>query len=196
MFPKKSYDFYSFVYFLGGDTQYFEDNIINFKLTQSAFDLAVLAAFKAVALILISTTLETYSYRLIDSPFNRELRRPVILLHIAIKVIPFGCLVFSIVKGALVLNAVLNDPEYDPMPAPIYAVCISFLCLTAIEFAFALWSGHAMRKLQQVRILHQFNDMGQELDSNGRVIQKTPSLLKLFSLAKEVSFYDGEVTIM
>ncbi|KAK7506015.1 hypothetical protein BaRGS_00002737 [Batillaria attramentaria] len=169
----------------GGDTQYFEQNIEAYKFTHSVFDIAMVAILKTVSLVVISAALEEASYKMLDSPFDRDLQAKAFWLHVAIKLVPFSALVLSVVKGALVLNALLNDSDYERMHAPYNALCISFTCLTAIELAFSLWSGRAMRQLQMVRILHQFNERGQELDKDGRAVHKKPGLLKLFSLARE-----------
>ena len=179
---------FAFVCFLivGGDTKYFEKNIMEFNFTESVFDIAMLAIVKTVAQLIVMASLEESSSKLIESPFDHVLQKQVLWLHIAVKLIPFSCLTFGIVKDALVLNSLLNDSHYEVMSATYNAVCISFVCLTFLELVLGLWSGHAMRRLQLVRILHQFNEMGQELNSDGRVIQKKPGLLKLFSLAKEV----------
>ena len=146
----------------------------------------MMAVLKMVTVVIVSASLEESSYRLIGSPFDHALRTQAFWLHIGIKLLPFSCLVFSIVKGALVLNSLLNDSDYAVMNATYNAVCISFVCLTFAEFGLGLWSVRAMRKLQMVRILHQFNERDQELNKDGRVIRKSPGVLKLFSLAKEV----------
>lgn len=159
---------------------------MEFKFTGSVFDIAILAILKTVILVIVTASLEESCKKLIEDPFERVLQKQAFRLHIAIKLIPFLCLAFSIVKGAFVLNSLLNDSHYEVMSATYNAVCISFLCLNFVEFVMGLWSGRVMRRLQLVRILHQFNEMGQELNKDGRVIQKNPGLLKLFSLAKEV----------
>ncbi|KAL8604642.1 hypothetical protein ACOMHN_013422 [Nucella lapillus] len=168
----------------GGDTEYFEENIVHFKLTHSTFDIAVLALVKVLVLIPFTAALEEAAYKLIDFPFDRGFVRRATLLHTALRLIPFSCLAFGIVKGALVLYNIIHDPDYEKMSATYYAECVSFVVLTAVELVLGLWSGRAMRGLQSVRILHQYNESGQELNKDGRVIRKSPGILKLFSLAK------------
>lgn len=173
--------------FAGGDTKYFEDNIVHFQFTQSVFDIAILAIAKTVILIIISAAMEETSFKLLDTPFDSELEKRAVQLHVAIKVVPLACLAFGIVKGALILNALLSVSGYKAMHATYDAACIAFICFSLLELLIALFSGHAMRKLQLLRVLHQFNSTGQELDENGHAIHKNPGLLKLLSLAKGVS---------
>ncbi|XP_076434803.1 uncharacterized protein LOC143274764 [Babylonia areolata] len=169
----------------GGDTDYFEHNITHFTFTHSVFDIAAVAVVKAVALIVISAILEEAAYKLIDSPYDRVIERQAVWLHVAIRLLPFCSLVFSVVKGAMVLYSLIHDADYQAMSATYNAVCVSFVVLTALELGLGLWSGRAMRRLQVVRVRHQFNEQGQELKADGRVIRKSPGILKLFSLAKE-----------
>ncbi|XP_025089560.1 ABC transporter B family member 1-like isoform X2 [Pomacea canaliculata] len=174
----------------GGDTKYFEDNIVHFQFTQSVFDIAILAIAKTVILIIISAAMEETSFKLLDTPFDSELEKRAVQLHVAIKVVPLACLAFGIVKGALILNALLSVSGYKAMHATYDAACIAFICFSLLELLIALFSGHAMRKLQLLRVLHQFNSTGQELDENGHAIHKNPGLLKLLSLAK------GEIPLL
>ncbi|KAK7087419.1 uncharacterized protein [Littorina saxatilis] len=169
----------------GGDSEYFEKNIVEFKFMHSVFDLAMLAILKTVLLVVVSSALEESAHKMVDNPFEIALENQVFWLHVGMKLITFSCLVASVVKVGLVLNCLLNVADYEVMSATYNAACISFVTFTFIEFALCLWSNRAMRKLQLIRIQHPFNDMGQELDKDGRVMKKSPGILKVFSLAKD-----------
>lgn len=83
----------------------------------------------------------------------------------------------------MLLTTVLNIAG---MHVTYYTLTISCVCFGLLELAMALYSGRAMRKLMVIRILHRINQHNQEVDAEGKVMQRSASLQRLFTLAREV----------
>ncbi|XP_048730386.2 ABC transporter B family member 1-like [Ostrea edulis] len=168
----------------GGHSKYFVDNIVDFHFKESVFDLALLTALKTVVIVTVLPILENKAYEQIDSPYNNGLRTQCIILHSVLKLTFLGSLAFSVVKGGLVLNCILNDEQYEKMHVTYNVLVISSVSFSVLESLLSLFSGHAMRRLKIVRILHRFNDKGQEVDKEGKPIKKQVDIKRLVMLAK------------
>jgi hypothetical protein len=173
----------------GGHSKYFVDNIIDFHFKESVFDLALLAALKTVVIVTVLPILENKSYEQIDSPYKNGLHTQCMILHSVLKLTFLGSLAFSVVKGGLILNSILNDKQYERMHATYNALVISSVCFSILQSLLSLFSGNAMRRLKIMRILHRFNDKGQEVDKEGKPIKKKVDIKRLVMLAKPVSSY-------
>lgn len=168
----------------GGNTDYFVDNITDFHLTQSVFDLALIGAVKMVFYVALLSLLESLSFKQIDHPYNDGLTKKSKLIHISLVVFSFLVFVFTVTKGGLVLYKLLNDSSYSKMHAEYNALVISTICFNLIELIMSFLSFSAMRRLKVIRILHRYNDRGVEVDEEGKVIQKKASIKRLVLLAK------------
>ncbi|KAK3084195.1 hypothetical protein FSP39_009850 [Pinctada imbricata] len=168
----------------GGNTDYFVDNITNFHLKESVFDLAIMASLKIVSIVTILPILENTSYRQLDEPYNRDLGRRNTLLHILLKFFFLVFLAYSATKGGLILYAIINDSNYERMHAEYNALVISAVSFSIIQFLMTLFSGRSMRRLKVIRILHRYNDAGEEIDKDGKPIKEAVNLKRLAKLAK------------
>lgn len=173
-------------FFSGGLSQYFIDNIVHFHFLESVFDLALLATVKTILVFTLLGFLEHASMDQIERPYNRSLSTKKNTLHAIYIIFLLLCMAFAITKGGLILNALLNDPKYPGMHLTFNILTISAAVFSIIEFLLALASFAFMRRLKLGRIKHMYNDNGQEVDEEGKVIKKGTSLRRLATLAKEV----------
>lgn len=168
----------------GGHSKYFVDNITNFHFKESVFDLALLAGFKTVIVVIFLPLLENKSYEQIDNPYNRSLETKCVIIDTFLKVLFLGSLAFTITKGGIILHCILNDDNCVTMHVTYNALVISSVSFSLLEFLLSLFSGRSMRRLKIVRILHRFNDKGQEIDKEGKPIKKKVDIKRLVKLAK------------
>nr|CAI99870.2 putative ATP-binding cassette, sub-family B, member 10 [Brachidontes pharaonis] len=168
----------------GGNTDYFTDNIKDFHLTESVFDLALLSAGKMIFFVGFLSLLETYSYRQIEKPYDNSLNQKTKIIHILLVVVSFFTFGYTVTKGGLVLNKFLNDSSYSKIHSKYNGLVISAVCFSFIEFIAPLLSFGAMRRLKVIGILHRYNDNGVEVDKEGKVIQKKVNIKRLIVLAK------------
>ncbi|XP_063448841.1 ABC transporter B family member 1-like [Mytilus trossulus] len=168
----------------GGNTKYFTDNITDFHLTESVFDLALVAAGKMIFYVTVLAFLETYSFRQIDKPYDFALLQKIKVLHVTLIVFSLLVFGFTVTKGGFVLYKFINDSSYSKMHAEYNALVISAVCFSLIEFIASVFSFGAMRTLKVIRITRRFNDQGVEIDKEGKTIPKKVSLQRLFLLAK------------
>lgn len=174
-------------FFSGGNTDYFVDNITHFHLTESVFDLVLLATVKIIFYFVFISLLETNSFRQIENPYDPRLTQKIKIFHVFVVLFSFLVFGFTVTKGGLVLNKILNDSSYSKMHAEYNALVISAVCFNFLELITSFLSFGAMRRLKVIRILHRFNDSGKEVDEDGKVIQKKASIKRLVILAKPVS---------
>lgn len=104
----------------GNDNNYFVDNIIHFHLTQSVFDLVLMSATKLISMVLLYTYLEDATMQVQEFPFERATVRRKAATHLAIYVLSLVYFAYPVVKGGLVLNALLNDTSYPGNQCFIY----------------------------------------------------------------------------
>ncbi|XP_061197341.1 uncharacterized protein LOC133205527 [Saccostrea echinata] len=168
----------------GGHTKYFVDNITDFHFTESVFDLALLAGLKTAVIVTVLPILENKSYEQIHSPYDRSLQTLCFILKTALKLLFLVSLIFSSVKGGMVLNCILNGEHYVTMHVTYNVLVISSVSFSVLEFILSLFSDRAMRRLKIVRILHRFNDKGQEIDKEGKPVKKKVDIKRLLLLAK------------
>ncbi|XP_062594585.1 uncharacterized protein LOC134260056 [Saccostrea cucullata] len=168
----------------GGHTKYFVDNITDFHFTESVFDLALLVGLKTVIIVTVLPILENKSYEQIHSPYDRSLHTLCFGLKTALKLFFLVSLIFTLVKGGMILNCILNDGHYVTMHVTYNVLVISSVSFSVLEFILSLFSDRAMRRLKIVRILHRYNDKGQEIDKEGKPVKKKVDIKRLVLLAK------------
>lgn len=162
------------------------DNILHFHFKESVFDLALMTSVKVILSFLIYWKLEEHTLKLIDRPYEVTHRRNVRLLHTAALLVAVLFLAYCVTKGGIILNSFLNDPAFVPLHPTYYGLVISAPCFSLIELVLALLSFIAMRRLRLQRILHRYNDEGEELDEEGKPKKKSASMMRLVKLAKSV----------
>ena len=181
-----------FFFFSGGNSDYFVDNITDFHFKESVFDLALASAAKVILHAPLISYLESVAYSQIQDPFNKNLNIKKHILHLIHILFSMAVLAYSTTKGALILNAYLNDANYNVMHPSYNALVISAIAFTLIEIGLFLFSYRAMRRLKVIRVLHLYNDDGQEVDKEGNLIKKKVDIKRLVTLAKPVSSDDRQ----
>ncbi|XP_067662747.1 uncharacterized protein [Haliotis asinina] len=171
----------------GGNSRYFLDSIVQFHLTESVFDLAVMGTCKATVLVSFYHCLEDTLFKNIQHQLQQQFKRNARVFHALVVFLSFGFLSFSVTKGGFVLYSLLKDDSYPGMHPTYYALVISAGCFSLLEFFMSLWSFVALRKLESIRIIHRVNEKGEELDEEGKPIEKDVDVMRLISLAKPES---------
>ncbi|XP_046337858.2 ABC transporter B family member 1-like [Haliotis rufescens] len=171
----------------GGNSLYFVDSIVQFHLTESVFDLAVLGACKATVIVSFYHCLEETMLKNIQHPLQRSFKRNARVFHTSVVFLSFAFLAFSATKGGLVLYSILQDPSYPGMHSTYYALVVSAACFSLLEFFMCLWSFVALRKLESIRVIHRVNAKGEELDEEGKPVEKDVDIIRLITLAKPES---------
>ena len=171
----------------GGDNEYLEDNVMQFKIKDSVFDLAAIAFVKCSILFFSYHWLEKLSMKQIDYPYDRKLASRKCWCHFLAIFLSLGSLAYSITKGVLIYK-VRSQKEHKLHPT-YFALVISAVAFSFLETVFALSSFVAMRRLKLLRILHTPNDT--EAKRKPQV-----NLGRLMTLAKPVSVLVDFVNIL
>lgn len=170
----------------GGNTTYFVDNILRFHFVESSFDLALLGAAKIIPLFVLYTSLEDAAFKEIDHPFDAGNIRTKRILHCVVSGLSLVVFGYTVVKGALILHAVLGDPGYT-MRLTYYILAVSAVAFSLIELLLSLLSYRYMRRLKVYRVQHWLNDSGHEVDNDGKPLPKKVNLRRLILLIKPES---------
>ncbi|KAK3587257.1 hypothetical protein CHS0354_034401 [Potamilus streckersoni] len=168
----------------GGNSNYFVDHVSYFHLKDSVFDLAIMAAVKVVTFAPMTSYLENVCTEQIEKSRNRSLKTISKTLHFVLILLSLGYLAFSSTKGGLILDSILNDTDYKVMHPTYNALVISAASFSLIECGMFLWSFQAMKRLKVIRILHLYNEKGQEVREDGKPLKKKVDILRLIKLAK------------
>ncbi|KAL4224048.1 hypothetical protein ACF0H5_017505 [Mactra antiquata] len=168
----------------GGDSDYFIDSIASYDLKHSTFDLALLACVKVIVIAPTVTYLEYVTLKQINHPEMTHLRKTSGFLHFVMITLSLLAISFSVVKGGLILYALMHEGTYQHMHPTYNALLISAVVFSLIEFILAVLGFYSMRRLKKIRILHLYNDDGVEVDKDGKPVQKNVDLIRLMSLAK------------
>ena len=132
--------------------------------------------------------MELISFRQIDKPYDLKLAKRKCICHIVTVSISFLCFAYVVAKGGAILYAILNMGNvYKQMHVEYNALVICSFVFGFLECFMSLYSFHAMKKLCMLRILHRFNDSGQEVDNEGKPLKKKANLKRVLLLAKPVS---------
>ena len=176
-----------FPFYSGGNGEYFVDNITNFHLIQSTFDLALITTFKCIVLFLLYSKLEDVTMKQVQNPFDGLVNRNKLTLHILIIIFSLLFFVYPIIKGGFILNAILNQKYYEQMHLTYNILVISAVAFSFVELLMSLGSFGAMRRLKVQRILHRLNDDLREVDEDGKQLNQKVNIVRLVSLIKSVS---------
>ena len=100
---------------------------------------------------------------------------------------------YTVTKGGLVLNALLNDNDYTPMHATYNALVISAIVFSLLELATALVSFKFLRRLAVLRSEHRLIEDDEKQEEDGKTKsepekKKEADLSRLLTLAKPVSY--------
>ena len=128
------------ILFSGGNTKYFVDNILRFHFLESTFDLAILGAVKVILLFLLYTRLEDAAFKEIDHPFDAKNVRTKRILHYVVSVASLVVFSYTVVKGALILNAILGDQDYTRMRLTYDILVVSAIVFSLVELLLSLLS--------------------------------------------------------
>ena len=126
--------------FLGGNTKYFVDNILHFHFTESTFDLALLGAVKIIPLFVLYTSLEDAAFKEIDHPYDAGNIRTKRILHYVVSGLSLVVFGYATAKGALILHAILGDPDYVMMQLTYNILAVSAVAFSLIELLLSLLS--------------------------------------------------------
>ncbi|KAI0208237.1 hypothetical protein LSAT2_007109 [Lamellibrachia satsuma] len=171
----------------GGNTKYFVDNILRFHFLESTFDLALLGAVKVVPLFVLYTSLEDAAFKEIDHPFDTRNIRTKRILHYVISLLSLVAFSYTVVKGALILHAILGDPDYTRMRLTYNILAVSAVVFSLLELLLSFFSYRYMRQLKVYRVQHWLNDSGQEVDIGGTPVRQKVNLGRLILLIKPES---------
>ncbi|CAE1292594.1 ABC transporter B family member 1 [Acanthosepion pharaonis] len=169
----------------GGDSEYFVDNILDFHIRESVFDLVLITGIKMVFLTIVYSYMELISFRQIDKPYDMILAKRKCICHIVTVSISILCFAYAVAKGGTILYAIINlGNAYTHMHVEYNALVICSLVFGFLECLLSAYSFHAMKKLHLLRILHRFNDSGQEVDDEGKPLKKKANLKRVLLLAR------------
>ena len=87
------------------------------------------------------------------------------------------------------MYAILNDSSYEHMHLTYNILAISTIVFGLVEIVLSLVSFGAMRRLKISRIMHRLNENYQEVDDEGKIVQKKVNIVRLVKLAKPVSVH-------
>ncbi|XP_022085601.1 ABC transporter B family member 1-like [Acanthaster planci] len=163
----------------GGHDQYLESSVLKWTITGSVFELACIGIVKMSLLFYAFTKLEDLALAMLEDPYMPGIMVKKRNLHISTVALSLACLAYASVKGGLVLNALLNDPDYAPMHITYNALVISAAAFSLVEFLTAVLGPMFLRRLQVIRIKHEIPD-----DSEKKEEEPKANLRRLFGLAK------------
>ena len=141
---------------------------------------------KLIALVIAYSVLEDVTLTILSKQCNSKPAQRKKLLHAVIVVISSAALIYSIIKGSLILNALINHKDYVKMPVTFDAMAIAAVVFGFIEFAFSLMTFSAMRRLKVMRQVHRLDMFGQEIDKDGEPIKRHATLGRVIALARPV----------
>lgn len=178
----------------GGDSLYLEDSIEDFSIYTSTFDLACLSAARGILIVCGLYYLERYSLMSVSSKiFSRQVfsKRIAALCHASILILALSSLVYSLVKGILILM------RWDAYEADIHVtykiLCCFAVAATIIEVVIGLSTFCFMRRLTYVLKLRLVLNENEETVSVGEGEKKSADLKRLASLAIPVSGSDCQL---
>ena len=188
----------------GGDSLYLEDSVKEFSFIHSTFDLACLAAVRSVVLVACFYFLEQYSLLKVsvtDHDRQRHSYRVVVLCQVVMFAVSGGSLVYSVVKGSLILERILrgtwndDNPELD-MHITYKILTIVAIAFPAMEIIFCMISSFCVRRMirhRRIRLLVNLDDGdGEEVVKKKK---KRADIRRILLLAKPVRVRSGATLI-
>ena len=173
----------SALWLAGGDSQYLEDNVTEFKMNHSVFDLALIHFLLAVSFIALYTEIESLTMQAIaggdESGKIKSKKKFYMLLTFIFSV---ASLAYSIAKCVFIVQEHNDHPK--TIHSTYYALAISSMVFSGVEFLMFFVTITVLKKtsLRYTRM----NEADVEGKSDGK---KKADLGRLFSLAKPVSHF-------
>ncbi|XP_013421774.1 ABC transporter B family member 27 [Lingula anatina] len=165
-------------------TASFIDAFTSYSITTSFQDLGLMTFLRGVLLFMFFTSMEDYYMQILDDELNDALHRKRYAMHTFVFIISIVCLGFGVVKGVLVLLVYLQVPTSLTDVSPTsFALLISFVVFSVLEFLFACTSFCFMRRLADMRRPRNFDSTGLELGEDGTPIRTKGDLRRLLGLA-------------
>ena len=158
-------------------------------MLQMSIGTATISFIKTFLLFVAFTKLEDTYLALIVDPYTPKLveqKRGLHLLTIMMTLVSF---VYSVVKGALVLNAFLNFAHYTPMHVTYNALLIAAVVFSLLEFLASLLCAKYLRRLSVIRIEHQLIEDEEKKDDK----KPKANLKRVMGLAKQVSIICNDI---
>lgn len=169
---------------------------MRFHMKQSTFDLALITMFKCLLLFILYSKLEDITLEQLRTPYDNDVFKKKHALHLLIIVFSLVFFAYPVIKGGLILNAILNDPNYEQMVLTYNILAICAIVFSFLELSMALISFWAMKKLKIQRIMHRLNDAHEEVAEDGKPIRRNVNIFRLFKLIKPVSDLSVNVCLM
>jgi len=168
----------SALWLAGGDSQYLEDNVTEFQMNHSVFDLALIHFLLAVSFIALYTEIESLTMQAIagddESGKIKSKKKFYMLLTFVFSV---ASLAYSIAKCVFIVQEHNDHPK--TIHSTYYALTISSMVFSGVEFLMFFVTITVLKKtsLRYTRM----NEADVEGKSDGK---KKADLGRLFSLAK------------
>lgn len=178
----------------GGDSFYLEESVEDFSIFTSTFDLACLATARGILIICSLYYLEQYSLLSVSSQvLHRQVlsRRIAISCHASIIILALSCLVYSLVKGVLVL--VRLDKDTTEIHVTYKILCCFAVAATAVELVIGASSFYFMRQLTRIRKIRLVVNETEDSVAVGDGKKKSADLKRLVQLAVPVSSGDFQL---
>ncbi|RUS83770.1 hypothetical protein EGW08_008476, partial [Elysia chlorotica] len=171
----------------GGNSDYFVHNITKFNILQSVFDLAVISLCKVPLFLLLIHRAEKITILRFSHQHNSDLKFRGNICWAAIVLVSFSIFIYTTVKGSLILDHYKNDDSFVALHSTYYACVIWCFVTSLLLLLLSAALPVGLRRLEKQRVLKYYNDLGQEVDEEGKVKPKNASLFRLVALAKPES---------
>ena len=178
----------------GGDSLYLEDSVEDFSIYTSTFDLACLAAARGILIVCCLYYLEQYSLLSVSSQvlYRQVLsRRIAVSCHASIIILALSSLVYSLVKGVLVLLRL--DADAVEIHTSYKILCCFAVAATAVELLIGVSSFCFMRRLTHVHKIRLVVEETEDGVAVGDGKKKSADLRRLAKLAVPVSGGDFQL---
>ncbi|XP_072024782.1 uncharacterized protein [Amphiura filiformis] len=166
----------------GGHDKYIEQSVVHWSIIHSTFELFCIAFIKTFLLFVAFSKLEGCALALIEDPYVPKLVEEKRGLHLLTLMVTFVSFAYSVTKGGLVLNALLNFTHYTPMHDTYNALVIAAIVFSLLEFLASLLCARYLRRLAVIRVEHQLIE-DEEKKKEGE--KSKANLGRVLALAKD-----------
>lgn len=177
----------------GGDSQYLENSVKQFSITQSTFDLACIAAVRCVVIIASYYYLEQFTIMRNTTSSQKQIKstRLSLLCQTTIIVVSMASLVYSVVKGGFLVKMIIKKASIE-MHITYKVLCITSVAFSLIEVVMGIISSYCIRRMVYKRGLSLLinQDHGDEKPAKKRV-----DLRRLIWMAKPVCNNDMDYAL-
>ena len=173
----------SALWLAGGDSQYLEDNVTEFQMNHSVFDLALIHFLLAISFIALYTEIESLTMQaMAGNDENGRVKQKKQFYMLITFIFSVASLAYSIAKCVFIVQEHNNHP--GTIHSTYYALAISSVGFSAVEFLVFIVTVPVLKKtsLRYSRM----NEADVEGKNDGK---KKADLGRLFSLAKPVSHF-------